>query len=73
MAGTAHSEPYRRMIEKLRLARLDARLKQSDVATALGKPQSYVSKVENGERRIDPVELRLFARLYGKRLGDFVD
>ena len=73
MAGTAHSEPYRRMIQRLRQARLDAGFNQADVAAQLDKPQSYVSKVENGERRIDPIELRLFAQIYGKRLGDFVE
>ncbi len=73
MAGTTHSKPYRRMIDRLRQARLGAGLKQSDVAKMLSKPQSYVSKVENGERRIDPVELRRLAKLYGKGLDDFVD
>jgi hypothetical protein len=34
-----------------------AKLTQAQVAAKLGKPQSYVSKVESGERRIDPPEL----------------
>ena len=36
--------------------RLKAGLKQSDVAAKLGKPQSYVSKIERGERGIDVIE-----------------
>lgn len=37
-------------------ARLEAGLTQSEVATRLGKPQSYVSKYESGERRVDVIE-----------------
>jgi len=41
-------------------------------ANRLGRPQSYVSKCESGERRIDVIELAAFADLYGKRLEFFV-
>lgn len=37
-------------------ARKSKGLTQADVAAALGKPQSFVAKYENGERRIDVVE-----------------
>ena len=41
---------------ELREARLRSGLRQLDVALKLGKPQSYVAKVESGERRIDLIE-----------------
>ena len=41
---------------ELREARLRAGLRQVDVALRLGKPQSYVAKVESGERRVDLIE-----------------
>jgi transcriptional regulator with XRE-family HTH domain len=63
---------YRAMVEKLKLARQEAGLKQEDVAKQLGKPQSYVSKVERAERRIDPPELARFAEVYGKPLDWFL-
>ncbi len=39
---------------------------------ALQKYRNYVTKVESGERRIDPVELQDFARLYKKPLEHFL-
>ncbi len=70
--STVHSPRYRQFLKKLRAARLEADLTQQDVAHALRKPQSFVSKCESGERRVDVVELERFARLYGKRLRDFL-
>ncbi len=42
------------------------------MANRLGYPQSYVSKCESGERRVDVIELAEFARLYGKPIEFFV-
>lgn len=50
----------RHMYESLQKALTDARqskgLTQTEIATRLGKPQSFVSKYESGERRLDVVE-----------------
>lgn len=40
----------------LRQARLDAGLNQEDVAERLRRPQSFISKYESGERRLDVIE-----------------
>jgi hypothetical protein len=48
-------------------------LTQWQVADQLQRPQSFVSKCESGERRIDVIELADFAALYKKRLDYFVD
>lgn len=61
----SHDPEYRRLLKRLRQARLDAGLSQQQVAERLRKPQSYVSKCESGERRIDPIELKGFASMYG--------
>ncbi len=67
-----HTEAYRRFLTRLRRAREEAGLTQVEVANRIGRPQSYVSKCESGERRVDVIELAEFARLYGKRLDFFV-
>jgi transcriptional regulator with XRE-family HTH domain len=67
-----HTPEYKRMRERLREAREAAGMTQEKVAKELGKPQSFVSKVETGERRIDPTELEKFARLYGKPITFFL-
>ncbi len=43
-------------------ARRRANLTQQELATRLGKPQSFVSDYERGQRRIDIMELLLIAR-----------
>lgn len=47
---------YARLREKLIEARRDSNLTQIEVACYLGKPQSFVSKYESGERRLDVIE-----------------
>lgn len=53
---------YALVLEVLIHARKKQGLTQSAVAKALGKPQSFVSKYESGERRIDLVEFFCIAR-----------
>ena len=60
------------MLKRLRDARLAAGMTQVQVAKALRRPQSFVTKCELGERRIDPIELQTFAALYRKRLSYFL-
>ena len=60
------------MLERLRAARREAGLTQEAVAELLGTTQAFISKVERGERRIDPVELAEFAAVYEKELDYFL-
>lgn len=65
MAKSAYSQRYRRFREALADSRRNAGLSQQEVARRLGKPQSYVSKFETGERRLDVVEFLDIADVIG--------
>ena len=56
MAKTLHSPAYKYFCSLLIIARETAGLTQSDVASRLARPQSFVSKYESGERRLDVLE-----------------
>jgi len=71
MQKTIHSERHRTIVARLRQARIEAGFKQVDAAKKLRKQQSYVSRCESGEHRLDVVELETFAHLYGKSLAFF--
>ena len=62
---------YDRFREKLRHAREEAKLTQVGVSRLLGNPQSLISKVESGERRVDFVELQALVVIYNKPLSYF--
>jgi transcriptional regulator with XRE-family HTH domain len=67
-----YSEPYEVLTGLLRDLRHEAGLTQTEVADRLGKPQSFVSKYEAGERRLDLIELRAIAGALGMKLTRFV-
>ncbi len=65
MAKSIHTEAYGRFVELLRRERVNAGLTQQDVADRLGKPQSYVAKIEGAERRIDVIEFLALTKAIG--------
>jgi len=62
MEPTIHSDAARVLQKVLVDARHAAGLTQVEVAIRLAKPQSFVSDVERGERRLDVVEFARFCR-----------
>lgn len=72
MSKSVHSEDYRNIIERLKETRIEAGLSQQDVADKLGKPQSFISKIESGERRLDVAEIKKFASIYKKDVSFFI-
>jgi transcriptional regulator with XRE-family HTH domain len=69
--SAVYDPEYQHVIRRVREARQEAGMTQVQVADALERPVSFVSKCELGERRIDPVDLKRFADLFGKPLEYF--
>ena len=65
MPRSVFSEPYEAFTQALIAARKGAGLRQEDLALRLEKPQSFVSKMERGERRLDVVEFIVVMRAIG--------
>jgi transcriptional regulator with XRE-family HTH domain len=73
MGRSIFSDEYLRLIRLLREARRRAGLSQEEVADRLGQTQSFVSKCERGERRLDVIELLHFCRVLGTDFHRMVD
>ena len=72
MGKSIHTKEYKIFVERLKKARLEAGLTQVEAAKKLGRPQSHISNVETGQQRVDIVELKRFAKLYGKKIEYFL-
>ena len=68
-----HKSEYSILLRRLRALRTTAGLTQVDLSTALQRPQSYVSDVERGSRRMDLLQLRELCHACGQSLTEFVD
>jgi len=60
---STHSQQYETFRTALKQARIDQGLTQKTVAERLNVPQSFVSKYESGERRLDVVEFLTVANV----------
>jgi transcriptional regulator with XRE-family HTH domain len=73
MEKPIYTREQRILLKLLRDLRSEAGLRQSDVAAQLHRPQSFISKCEAGERRLDVLELRQLCSVLGISLSDFVN
>jgi transcriptional regulator with XRE-family HTH domain len=67
----ANRKQQKILLSLLRAVRVEAGLRQTDMALSLKVPQSYVSKYESGERRLDPLELHAVCKAAGISLAVF--
>ncbi len=72
MDKSIHTREYAAVVRVLREARQQAGLTQVALAERIDETQSYVSKVERGELRLDIIQLRTVCRVLGLSLEDFV-
>lgn len=73
MNKTIYTKAYKLVVKKLVIARKSAGLKQSEVANKLKCTQSYVSKSETGQLRLDIIQLKEFAEIYKKDIKYFIE
>lgn len=72
MDKTIYTDEYAAVLRLLRQAREETGLTQVALAEALGQSQSFVSKAERGDRRLDIIQLRTICGALGVSLADFV-
>ncbi len=72
MERSVRNTQQRKLQRLLRQVRLEAGLRQVDLAKRLDQPKSLVSKYESGERRLDLLELREICEAVGISLEEFV-
>ena len=72
MAKSIYTAGQERLQRLLRQVRTEAGLSQTDLAARLKKPQSFVSKYESGERRLDLIELQQVCECLAIGLVEFV-
>ena len=73
MQKSIFSQQQRQLQALLRQVRLDAGLRQADLAERLNQPQSFISKFESGERQLDLLEIRQICEAVGISLEEFVN
>jgi transcriptional regulator with XRE-family HTH domain len=72
MRKSLRSPAHDQLLTLLRDARERAGLTQAELAQRLGRPQSFVAKVEGGERRLDLIEFIALAKALDARPADIV-
>lgn len=72
MRKSIHTDERAGFVKKLKKARMEAGLTQGEVAEKLGCSQSWVSKIELGELRVEAIWLNKLAKLYGKKVEYFL-
>jgi len=72
MSKTIYSKEHKYIVEQLKKAREETGLSQEQVAKILNKTQSYISKIESGQRKVDVIQLKEFAKIYKKNLDFFL-
>ena len=70
--SSIHDPRYIGLIKSLTLIREERKVTQVQLATRLKKPQSYIAKVENLDRRIDVIELYDWLNELEIELHDFI-
>lgn len=69
---TIYTKEYRILLRMLKSKRQQKRISQENMAKKIGVPQSFISKIESGERRIDVMELFHYCEVLGIEIIQFI-
>ena len=72
MTASVFTKKYERFWQLLQKCRIDKGYTQEHVASLLNRPQSFVSKYESGERRLDVIEFLEVAEILNIDLSSFL-
>jgi transcriptional regulator with XRE-family HTH domain len=72
MKKNIHVVNHKLMTDLLREVRLEGGLTQAELAARIGKDQTYVSRYEGGQRRLDVLEVRDICQAIGITLEKFI-
>jgi len=67
-----HDQDYIELIANIRNKRKEKEVLQSELSIKLGKPQSFISKIERGDRRVDAIELLNICLLLNLKLCEVI-
>lgn len=73
MNSEIYTKEHKKLIERIIQARKEAGLSQVEAAKRLGRSQSYISKIEVGQRKIDVIELKKIAKVFNKKVSFFIN
>lgn len=73
MPRAIYTKDHIEIVKRLKKARFEAGLGQVEAAKKMKRTQSYLSKIESGQRRFDVLQLKEFAKLYKKDIKYFIE
>ena len=63
---------HKELVNKIKTARVESKLSQEELARELNKTQSFVSKLENGQIRVDAILLSELSKIFKKDISYFL-
>jgi transcriptional regulator with XRE-family HTH domain len=68
-----YTSEHKAIINRLIQARKETGLTQAEIARKINRTQSYMSKIEAGQRRLDITQIKLLAEIYKKNISFFLE
>jgi DNA-binding XRE family transcriptional regulator len=73
MPKSLYSERHQKLARMLLARRKASGMTQAEVARALGRHQPFIANIENGERRVDLIELLELSEIIGSDIQEVIE